>query len=415
MEFDLLIFDLDNTLLRTDAVAHFRGAEFVDQQPLKYRDSLITHARASVTPIYPQTFFEALKRAHPQLRIGILTRAPRAYLDVLLTLFYPRFAFDATVAAREVAHPKPAPDGIREIARRTGTTDASRVAVIGDDKVDLQAAYRAGVWMVSEESAWPVKLQFDQYAMLERMPDARIKGPADLMPFLQSRVEHLPLMEAWAVEGKAPCTARPPRIEAINHFDRTSEKRAPVRIQVLGRRFRDDDDDKHRRAWHRLSMDIESLKNAETFPDYWIGTLRAALTEKARFAKGNHAVVTVVPAKPGREPRLEHLLAQLAQSHRDTPIRARDRQVLSFKPDVFAYLDGVRSHHGEYLNAAERFANVRDHFKVVNPTLVAGRSFIVLDDVTTSGATLFYAHHYLVDNGAASVILLSFTKAVSAQ
>lgn len=415
MEFELLVFDLDNTLLRTDAIANFRGADFVDQQPPNYRESLATHARASVTPIYPQTFFEALKRAHPQLRIGVFTRAPRAYLDVLLALFYPGFAFDATVAAREVAHPKPAPDGIWDIALKTGATDASRVAVIGDDKVDLQAAYRAGVWMVSEESAWPAKLHFDQYGMLERMPDARVKGPADLLAFLQSRVEHLPLMEAWAVYGKAPGTARPPRIEAINHFDRTPEKRAPVRIQVLGRRFRDDDEDKHRRAWHRLSMDIEGLKDAEAFPDYWIGAIRAALTEKARFAKGNHAVVTVIPAKPGRQPRLERLLAQLAQSHRDMPIRVRDRQMLSFKPDVFAYLEGVRSHHGEFLSAAERFANVRDHFRVVNPLLVAGRSFIVLDDVTTSGATLFYAHHYLVDNGAASVLPLSFTKAVSAQ
>jgi len=415
MDFELLIFDLDNTLLRTDGLANFRGAQFIEQIPPGYREQLQTQARALVTAIYPEAFLLNLRQTFPALRFGIFTRAPRAYVDVLLGTFYPGFAFDAVVAAREAAHPKPAPDAIINIAQAVNVLDATKIAVIGDDKVDLQAAYRAGVWMVSEESAWTTPLHWDHYALIERMPDARIKGPRDLLAFLNAPADSLPLMERWSWIHSAPPVGTPPRIETINHFDRTEDGRAAVRINVLGRRFRDDEEDKYRRAWHPLSNDIEGLKDAEQFPDYWIGAIRGALEDKGRFAKGNHAIVTVIPAKPGRQPRLERLLSQLEASHRLQPIRPRQRQTLSFRPDVFAYTAGVRSHHGEFLSAVERFVNIRDHFQVVDSASVVGRSFIVLDDVTTTGATLFYAWHYLMDNGASSVIPISFAKAVSAQ
>lgn len=101
--FELLIFDLDNTLLRTDAVKDFRGGEFVDEQPANYFQSLTTKARASFVVIYPQVFFTGLNKIRTSdIAYRVFTRAPRAYLDALLMMFYLGFAFVATVAAREV-------------------------------------------------------------------------------------------------------------------------------------------------------------------------------------------------------------------------------------------------------------------------------------------------------------------------
>lgn len=118
-------------------------------------------------------------------------------------------------------------------------------------------------------------------------------------------------------------------------------------------------------------------------------------------------------ANPGRTPRLENLLGQLEASHNARPIVSLKQ--LRFDSAALAYSDGMRSNHGEFLNGPDRLISIRDHLTIPDVQRVAGKSFIVLDDVVTTGATLFYAHHYLMDNGALSVQSISFAKAVSTQ
>jgi predicted amidophosphoribosyltransferase len=86
---------------------------------------------------------------------------------------------------------------------------------------------------------------------------------------------------------------------------------------------------------------------------------------------------------------------------------------LEFIPDVFAYTEGMRSNHGENLGAKDRFINVRDHMTVRPGCSPNGKRYIVIDDVVTTGATLFYASHYLKYSGAVDVTLISLAKAVS--
>jgi phosphoglycolate phosphatase-like HAD superfamily hydrolase len=417
MEFDLLIFDLDNTLLRTDSVAAFRGYEFVEAQPAAYHQQLQATAAAGVTPVYPQDFFQALRQSYPALKLAVFTRSPRPYVDTLLAAYYPLVRWDAVVAFGEVEHMKPEPDGILAIAEKVGVNDGERVVVIGDHKTDIQAAYRVGVWAVSEESTWTYPLPFDQQHVVERVPDGRVKGPDELLPFLNAPWDRVPLLEAWAHTPAGRDTMAPRRIDSLQHFDKSGvakeDRRRGMWINWLGRRFRDDEADEYRRGWHPLTHEIEAHKDAAVFPAHWTSAIRQAIVDRAQYCRGRDAYVTVIPAKPGRVPRLEHLLGQLAQSVVAQPIFAP--RTLHFADDVLAYREGVRSNHGEHLGIADRFINIRDHLFVRNPAWVEGKSFIVLDDVVTTGATLFYAHHYLMDNGAASVQSISFTKAVSTQ
>ena len=58
-------------------------------------------------------------------------------------------------------------------------------------------------------------------------------------------------------------------------------------------------------------------------------------------------------------------------------------------------------------NRAERIANIRDSFSVQNKTAIAGRLCIVVDDVTTTGATLSEARRVLMEAGALRVVLVA--------
>ena len=92
--------------------------------------------------------------------------------------------------------------------------------------------------------------------------------PEALLAFLSSSLDRLRLMEVWAYRKSGLQSPRPVRIERVKHFDKTSDGQSHVPVNVLGRRFRNDEADCVRRAWHPLTRDIEDLKNAAQFPDY---------------------------------------------------------------------------------------------------------------------------------------------------
>jgi len=65
----------------------------------------------------------------------------------------------------------------------------------------------------------------------------------------------------------------------------------------------------------------------------------------------------------------------------------------------------------ETKNAAERMENVSGCFSASNSDKVAGRSIILIDDVTTSGATFLEASRTLKSAGARRILALAATKA----
>lgn len=415
MHFQLLLFDLDNTLIRTDdLVGDFRGVGNTGPRPPAYVDSLRQRAQADpLRVVYSAQYLAELRAKYPNLKFGVFTRSPRVYTSTLLSLFYPNFQWDAVVTFEDVQHTKPDPEGIYVAAKQVGVTDPGNVVLVGDGKVDILAAYRAGIWAVADRSTWPFHNIFDNYQVKERLPDVLIDEPAELIDFLENPTNGWPLLEQWSYWK----TDLPPhalkRIEQINHFDRSGDSKSWVKIAVLGRRFRNDDLLEERRKWHPVSHEIENLKDATVFPAYWISALRSYILSHWQMRLGVAFIVSVIPAKPGRTPRLEHLLMQLAQSHQAAPIC--EQAQLEFVPDIMEYTANVRSNHGEHLSAQDRFINIRDHLVLKDAAGAAGRRFIIIDDVVTTGATLYYAHKFLTDAGAADVFPISLTKAVSAQ
>ncbi|MEK7195194.1 MAG: ComF family protein [Patescibacteria group bacterium] len=69
------------------------------------------------------------------------------------------------------------------------------------------------------------------------------------------------------------------------------------------------------------------------------------------------------------------------------------------------------SPQSEIKNLAERKINVRDCFRVKDEDIVSGKSFILVDDITTSGATLEEAARALKNAGAKTIVALTAAKA----
>src|SRR5690606_13636480 len=130
------------------------------------------------------------------------------------------------------------------------------------------------------------------------------RSPDEISEVLAAPHVRLPEME-YRISVQAPVNGRVPRFDTINHFfPRPDQARVP--ITVMGRLFGEYEALHPRRRWHTLTEQIHAHKEARQFPDAWIQAIRSYL---ARVGGGD-CLVTVIPFKPGRTPRMEALLDQ---------------------------------------------------------------------------------------------------------
>ena len=407
----LCLFDLDDTLLRTTELKDIREEGVEDTGP-EYVQRL-TAAVGNPVPryLYSPDSLARIRTEFPKLKLGVFTRAPRAYVDTVLRLAFPKVDWDVVIAYEDVRRTKPFRDGIWRAMDATGVQYINHVALVGDSDADVRSAYHAGVYAVLDQRGWPQKRERDHWNAIGHMPDAEIKTDAELMEFLRNPLMFVPEME-WRLEQPGKERGRV-RFDKVNKFipDSAGGDKTAYPVVACGRFFTKYRSLDSRRDWHELTKSIKANKASESFPDAWVRTvgfyIRTYLVPQL-FASGH--IITVVPHRPERPPRLEHFLAQLEGSFANDSARNK----LQFVPDLLGYKDGVKSQSGEFLSHHDRFVNVRDHLEVRRPELLAkGRTVLVIDDVTTTGATLIYAKKYLADKGAGTVTCLALAMTVS--
>jgi phosphonatase-like hydrolase len=87
--------------------------------------------------------FERLQAAG--IRVALNSGFDRDILDLILSIVaWPSGLLDAIVCGDDVAEGRPAPHMIFRSMALTGVTDAHRVAVVGDTRLDLEAGLNAG-------------------------------------------------------------------------------------------------------------------------------------------------------------------------------------------------------------------------------------------------------------------------------
>ena len=409
----LCLFDLDQTLVDTEDMKDLREAG-VHRSDEAYAEEVRNAFRSRDRHLIDGLPLSVLKLNNMALRLGIFTRSPRRYVDVVLAEAYPNRRWDVVIAYEDVQHRKPNGEGIHRAMHAVGmgtVADLQNVLMVGDGDVDIRAAYHAGCRVALYKAGWPRSYEKPHWRSLGLLSDVVADKQEDLLVNINNPVPALPDLECLLEEGaQAPLK---PRFDDIGHFfpnDRTRHV-----VQTSGRYFPLYETLKHRRAWHRLSQSIQANKDAVVFPVEWIETIKRFIAYRYQFITANpfnpELVITAIPARPGRVHRLGHLIAQIQASYGDNPRLNRLR--LTFDPNVLAYRPGVQSQSHDHLTQEERFANVRDHLFVVNPAAAQGRKFLVLDDVSTSGATLLYAKKYLTGANATSVDCFSLAQTIS--
>lgn len=406
--FDLCLFDLDDTLVLTADLKEVREACKNNSDPARLEQLVANLAALVERRIYSLKTLQQIRVEFPALKLGIFTRSPRSYALAVLNWAYPGFNWDIVVAYEDVKLTKPRGNGIHKAMDAFGFQYLDRVILVGDSDVDVRAAYHGGSVVTLDKGAWPHQREFEHWRALEHIPDAVIQSPDEILDVLRSPGRFLPELERLLGGGDLPLGDR--RYDRINHFvaKAAGGDHTPFPIYVCGRSFANYESLHLRKKWHRLTASIEDHKDADIFPDEWIEAIRQFIKGQYPFYTTANVVVAVIPHRPGRKPRLEKLLVQLKQSFDEQPLKGRK---INFEPDLLAYRPGVKSQHNDYLGRDERFINVRDHLFVQKPELVApGVSFLIIDDVTTTGASLIFASKYLQMAGAANVKCLSMAK-----
>lgn len=195
MNFQLLLFDLDNTLLRTDVVEAFRGnAGLFGVSPF-----YLANLKASLPQVgvlYTNEILQVIRKKYPDLKMGVFTRAPRLYTDTLLQHFYPNQRWDVVVCFQDVHHTTPPPEGIWLAMQKLNLEDFSRVAMVGDSPGDIMAACQAGAWSILDLTIFGGDKPGELWNRTKLVADIEITNPNQLLAALERPPKHVASAEA---------------------------------------------------------------------------------------------------------------------------------------------------------------------------------------------------------------------------
>jgi hypothetical protein len=362
--------------------------------------------------IYSEELIQRIRAEFPKMKLGIFTRSPRSYATTVLQSAYPSIKWDVVVAYEDVNRTKPYGEGIDKAMWSFGYTDISKVILVGDGDSDIRAAYNAGCVVALDRSSWGRSYTSDNWRSLSRIPDAVINNPNQIIEVLSNCNFYLPELERLLAGSKKRLGST--RFDRVAKFipGEVGGDNTPFPVFTCGRSFAGYKSLEWRAKWHALTESIHAQKEAEIFPDEWVKAVRAFIAKQfPSFFTKEELVVSVIPHRPGRNPRLEAFLSQLESSIATNPLGGQLK--LKFVADLLSYRDGVKSNSNDKLGPKERFENIRDHLYVNCGEVAKDSRILVIDDVSTTGSSLIYAKKYLIDAGALDVTCLSIAMNIS--
>lgn len=373
-----LLFDLDGTLVDSEDLkkAHDAG----DSETFK---RLL--ATTDVSKIV-----QTLRGAEKRVRLGIVTRSREEYAHAVVDRLFKKVQFATVVCNTDEVRHKPYPDPILLAAEKMGITDLRTIAYLGDEVTDVEAAYHA--------RARPVLCTWfkSDYKAIRLIPDAMLSAPGNILRYLDDPNSLLPPIEHFLAGGTAEdWHSRIVPYWMVDH----SEK-----VHILGRYYNMEGGTLDLHDHHLLSQQISKKKDSTPFPipDEWL----TAIAEVIRYHQRLHRIdaITIIPAKPDRDPRMERLLSALRESSADDI----DLGSLRWETDLLAFAaDATPIKHG---SLTDRLNETTSKLRINGNA--AGLRILLLDDVMTTGASLAVGALLLRRNGARDVRTIAIAKAI---
>ncbi|MBJ9085830.1 HAD family hydrolase [Citrobacter freundii] len=393
---EAVLFDLDNTLVNTNSLMEYREGPKVNR---------LTKDELSTTKLYPKTktVLELLNNSN--VLMGVVTNSPKQYaLDVLNYHGISEY-FKTIVTYNDVGPSgvKPSSQGINLALSNLGLTNKNNVVFIGDDAKDINASYAAGIKPITP--AWASK------DFIGQMPAAMISTKC-----LGEEIENFNHIDLIA-----------DRCANFNSFDIDKKwlffipmdkdgnigavKKNEINFICLGRYFSQKNTLTAKiHEKHTLSKEIyrKELEPKYVAPEYWVDLLSYFIDKMPAYFFDENSIfdiITVIPAKKGKNKRLENLLTRL--SRHSTNIHTQ------YISDLFYFSEGAKSL--KTMGRDDRANEIREnlHFNPKYRDLIPSAKILIIDDVITTGSTLKGAQSLLDAMSPERVLSISIAKTVS--
>jgi len=392
-----ILFDFDNTLANTESLRDIRETQDYDQ---------LTDERLASVKLY-RPIGQTLSALQAQgVTMGIVTNSGAMYVRRLLKHLAIEHFFGVVVTYSDVKAigMKPSPTGIRLALQKLGIEATPHVLYVGDTNADIEAAYQAGVTPVLP--SWASKESTSMAPAIEL-------SSQELCEHFSAPYEHVLFGERCAERKSIRFDRKKTYFLPLDDNANVVTMEDQIATLCFGRYFGQKSAvSAVMHDAHALSREIIKKEDAPVFdiPAYWFD-LFAHVIQRAGESTYTGArpfdIVTVIPAKQGKDPRLERLLAGI-----EDVARAAGSTAL-FEPDIFYYADDARSQKTLQRNERHYEAQRSLHLTKRGLDKVRGARILIIDDVVTTGATIQRARGLALEAGATSSYAVALAKTVS--
>jgi HAD superfamily hydrolase (TIGR01549 family) len=392
-----ILFDFDNTIANTKSIEAIR-------ENRRYED--LTADTMAEVEIYREVPEMLQKLRAANVKLGLVTNSGRTYIDRVMHHLDLTTTFDTVVSYSDVGPlgAKPAPDGLLRALENIGVKASLEVLYVGDDNVDHEAAYKAGITPVMP--AWATRSPVSIAPALEMNTDMVVEYVADPSGFKLFAERCAELRSAKFQRNELPFLP-------LDSEGNVVTVREDMVGFGLGRYF---SKKSAATAWlhnnHPLSLEIASKDDAPAFvvPPHWVDMFAHVIRKAPEFVFKDRApfdIVTVVPCKSGRDPRLERLLETISHQF------SGESGSPFFIPDIFFFVQDAQSQKS--LNRYQRSMESKRalHLNSAYAAELIGKRILVIDDVITTGSTISRTRQLALEAGASHVLAVAVAKTVS--